>query len=47
MNDSEPGEPKSPLFIEAFPFAHINATVNDFVNKAQEKTATVVEAQAE
>ena len=31
----------------AFRGPDINATVNDFVNKAQEKTATVVEAQAE
>ena len=31
----------------AFRGPDINTTVNDFVNKAQEKTATVVEAQAE
>ena len=31
----------------AFRGPDINATVNDFVNKAQEKTATVVEVQAE
>ena len=31
----------------AFRGPDINTTVNEFVNKAQEKTATVVEAQAE